>query len=182
MFVSAHPYAKLLLLFFFFSHFGYFIIFVTTPAPTVLPPSRMANLCFFFKSYGSDQFDGKLYRIARHNHFHALGQSHISGNISSSDVELRFVAVEKRGCAGRLLLFGQNINFGLKFRMRRNRARLGQKPGRGLNLLSSSPLKRMPALSPAMPSSSCLLNISMPVNNRFFSFSQADYFPPLRSL
>src|SRR3989344_4963309 len=52
MFVSAHSDAKLLRLFFFFSH-NYLIILVTTPAPTVLPHSRMANLCFSSKATGA---------------------------------------------------------------------------------------------------------------------------------
>src|SRR3989339_1340566 len=80
---------------------------------------------FFFQGDRGDQFNCELYRISGHNHFHALRQSHISGNIGCSDVELRLVTVEKR-CVPASFFFGQDINFGLKFSVRGDGARFGQ--------------------------------------------------------
>ena len=52
------------------------MILVTTPAPTVLPPSRMAN--FRPSSQGDRvvQLDDDLDVVTGHHHLHTLGQHH----------------------------------------------------------------------------------------------------------
>ena len=95
-----------LLLFFFFSHILFYNLCHHSGADSLASFSNGESL-FSFKSDRSDQFDGKLYRVAGHNHFHAPYQGHISGNIGRSDVKLRFVAVEKRGVSTLLLLWSE---------------------------------------------------------------------------
>ena len=50
------------------------MIFETTPAPTVRPPSRMAKRSFSSMAIGEISVDLELQVVARHHHLGALGQ------------------------------------------------------------------------------------------------------------
>src|SRR3989338_6617803 len=58
-------------------------------------------------------------RVARHDHFGAIGESDLSGHIGGTDVELRLVAVEERGVAAALILV-KDVNLRLKVGGRRD--------------------------------------------------------------
>ena len=55
-----------------------------------------------------DQLDGHLNVVTRHAHLNAFGQLANTGNVSSSEVELRTVVVEERSMTATLVL-GQNV-------------------------------------------------------------------------
>src|SRR6185312_11987572 len=71
------------------------------------------------------QLDRHLDVVARHHHLHTLGQLHTPRHVSRAEVELRTVALEERRMPATLFL-GQHVHLGLKLRVRRNAARLGQ--------------------------------------------------------
>src|SRR5690606_22579154 len=70
-----------------------------------------------------DQLNFDRYVVARHNHFNALRQLHFAGNVRGAEVELRAILVEEWRVAATFFL-GQNVNFGLEFRVRSYRTRL----------------------------------------------------------
>src|SRR3989344_1901854 len=63
--------------------------------------------------------------VARHDHFLSLFERHLSGNVGSTDVELRLVAGEEWRVTASFLL-GQNIDFRLEFGVRLHRARCAE--------------------------------------------------------
>ena len=65
----------------------YSIILLTTPEPTVRPPSRIAKRSFFFHCDRCDQFNRKLQVVPRHHHFGAAGQFNRAGHIRGAKVK-----------------------------------------------------------------------------------------------
>src|SRR5512133_854927 len=74
--------------------------------------------------YRRDQFDLDRDVVAGHDHFHAIRQFDRAGHIRRSEIKLRSVIGEERSVTSAFLL-AQDVNFRLKFLMRRNRAGLG---------------------------------------------------------
>src|SRR3989344_192678 len=70
-----------------------------------------------FHSYGRNQLHGELHGVAGHDHFFAGWQSHVTGDVSGSDIELRFVSGEERRMTAAFLL-GQDVNFSFKISVR----------------------------------------------------------------
>ena len=103
----------------------YSIILATTPAPTVRPPSRMAKRRPSSIAIGSDQGNGHLNIVARHNHFGASRQFNITSHVSGTEVELRTVAFEERSVTTAFIL-GQNVNFRFELGVRVYRTGNGQ--------------------------------------------------------
>src|SRR4030042_5100097 len=50
----------------------------------------------FFNSDGIDHFNGQFRIVSRHNHLLAFRRRHRSGDVGSSEIELRAVSGEKR--------------------------------------------------------------------------------------
>src|SRR5262249_17237196 len=70
-----------------------------------------------------DQLDLDRDVVPRHNHFHAIRQLHSTGDISGTEIKLWPVIGEERSVTSAFLL-AQDVNFRLKFLVRRNRAGL----------------------------------------------------------
>src|SRR5690606_7294811 len=64
----------------------------------------------FFHSDGVDEFNLKRHVVARHHHFNAAGQDHVTCNVSSSEIKLRTVTIEE-WCVTTAFIFTQYINF-----------------------------------------------------------------------
>src|SRR5688572_28263464 len=111
---------------------------------------------------GRDQRHHHLHVVPGHHHLGALGQLHRAGHVGGAEVKLRPVVVEERRVAPALLL-AQDVHLALELRVRGDRAGLGQHLPRSTSS-RFVPLRRMPTLSPACPSSSIFLNISTPVH------------------
>src|SRR6476661_10356775 len=69
------------------------------------------------------QLTGDRRVVARHHHFHALGQLQRAGDVGRPDVELRTVAVEERGVAAALFL-REHVDLTLELGVRQDRSRL----------------------------------------------------------
>ena len=63
--------------------------------------------------------------VAGHNHLAAFGQFDLTGNVGSSEIELRSVTGKERLMTPAFFLF-KNVNLGLKFGMRGDRSRFRQ--------------------------------------------------------
>ncbi len=63
----------------------------------------------FFNSNGFDEFYGDFYVIAGHNHFYAGRKFDRTGNVGSSDEELRTIVVEERSVTAAFVCF-KNVN------------------------------------------------------------------------
>ena len=66
------------------------------------PPSRIAKRRPFSIAIGVISLDLHVDVIAGHAHLDAFGQGDDAGNVGGTEVELRTVVVEERGCDGRL--------------------------------------------------------------------------------
>ena len=94
------------------------------PAPTVRPPSRMANRRPFSIAIGVIRFDLQVHVVARHHHLHTLRQLRRPRHVRRPEEELRPIPVEKRRVPPALLL-GQDVRLRLELHVRRDRPRLG---------------------------------------------------------
>ncbi len=108
---------------------SYLMTSVTTPEPTVRPPSRIANRRPCVHGDRLDQLDLHLDVVARHDHLGALGQVGHAGDVGRAEVELRPVAREERRVTAALLLL-EDVDLGLELGVRRDRARACTAPGR----------------------------------------------------
>ena len=93
----------------FLTNINYSLILVTTPEPTVRPPSRIAKRRPSSIAIGvisSTSISTLSPGIA---HLSSLGKSDDTGNVSGSEVELGTVVVEERCMTSALFLF-QNVN------------------------------------------------------------------------
>src|SRR5690606_34133586 len=79
----------------------------------------------FFHGDRSDQGNVQLDVVARHDHFHAFGQFAGTGHVSSTEVELRTVALEERSVTTAFVL-AQHVHFSFEAGVRLDGARLGQ--------------------------------------------------------
>src|SRR3989338_5639048 len=77
---------------------------------------------FLFQCHWRDKFYDKFNRVSGHYHLCSLRQSNLARDICRPNVELRLVSGKERGMPS-AFLFGQNINFGVKVRVRGNRRR-----------------------------------------------------------
>ena len=136
--------------------------FVTTPEPTVRPPSRMANRTSSSMAIGVFNSICTLDVVAGHAHFGVAQQLGRAGHVRRAEVELRAVAAEERRVPAAFFLR----------QARRPRPRTSVcgviEPGLASTWPRSissrlMPRSRQPTLSPAWPWSSVLLNISTPV-------------------
>src|SRR5260221_10954921 len=105
---------------------------------------------------GRDQRHHHLDVVPRHHHLGALGQLNRSRHIGRAEVELRPVVVEERGMSAALFL-GQDVHLALELRVRVMEPGLASTWPRSTSSLFV-PLKRMPTLSPAWPSSRSFRN------------------------
>ena len=96
-----------------------------TPAPTVRPPSRIANRSPSSSADRGDQLDAHLDVVAGHHHLRPTGQGDRAGDVGRAHVELRPVAVEERRVPAALFL-RQHVDLGLELRVRLDRPGLGQ--------------------------------------------------------
>ena len=101
------------------------MISVTTPEPTVRPPSRIAKRRPCVHGDRLDQLDLHLDVVARHDHLRALGQVGDAGHVGRAEVELRPVAREERRVAAALFLL-EDVDLGLELGVRGDRARLAE--------------------------------------------------------
>jgi len=62
-----------------------------------------------FDSDGGDEFNGHIYVVTGTAHFYAFGKTDSTGNVSSSEVELRSVTCEE-GLLTATFFFGKNVN------------------------------------------------------------------------
>ena len=67
----------------------------------------------FFNSDRSDKLNVHLYVIARHTHLYAFGKRDNTGNVSSSEIELRTIVVEERSVTAAFFLL-QAVNLASK--------------------------------------------------------------------
>ena len=110
-----------------FSTRAYLMILVTRPAPTVRPPSRMANRRPSSMAIGWINSTVMVGVVTRHAHLGALRQGDVPGHISGPEVELRPVVAEERLVTTTLVL-GQHIHLTLEGGVRRDRTRLRPTP------------------------------------------------------
>ena len=96
----------------------YSIISLTTPAPTVRPPSRTAKRSSFLHGYRRYQMRFDRYIVAGHHHLHTLGQRQYARHIRGAKIKLRPIATEKRRVTT-AFLFAQYVYFRLKLGVRR---------------------------------------------------------------
>ena len=137
------------------------MILVTTPAPTVLPPSRMAN--FRPSSQAIVLCSSTMISMLSpgHHHLHTLGQHHRARHVRRPEVELRPVALEERRMAAALLLL-EDVNCAVNFLCGVIEPGLHSTWPRSTSS-RFTPRSSRPTLSPAWPWSSSLRNISTPV-------------------
>ena len=72
------------------------MIFATTPAPTVRPPSRMAKRRPSSMAIGAISLTVMRDVVARHHHLGTFRQLDGAGDVGGAEVELRTVVVEER--------------------------------------------------------------------------------------
>ena len=96
---------------------------MTRPAPTVRPPSRIANRRPSSIAIGLNQLDAHVRVVTRHNHVLALGQVHDTGDVGRPEVELRTVVVEERRVPATLIL-RKDVGLRLELRVRGDRTGL----------------------------------------------------------
>ena len=139
------------------------MISVTTPDPTVLPPSRIANRSPSSIAIGVISSDRHRYVVSRHytSLFLPAAADH-SRYVRRSEIELRSVSVEERRMSSALFLL-QHVYLSLELRVRMDRSRLPPVPALFLSHLSAllSAALRCCLLSSAWSSS--FRNISTPV-------------------
>ena len=95
---------------------------VTRPAPTVRPPSRIANRKPSSIAIGAinDTFISRV--VPRHHHLGTPRQLNRTSHIRRPEIELRPIPLKERRMTTTLLL-GQHIHLRIKLGMRRNRTR-----------------------------------------------------------
>ena len=98
---------------------------VTTPAPTVRPPSLIANLSSFSIAIGEISSTRHADVVSRHDHLHTLRQLCHSRYVRCPEVELRPIAFEKRRVSAAFFL-GQYICLRLELGVRCDAPRLCQ--------------------------------------------------------
>src|SRR5690554_4318551 len=79
----------------------------------------------FFHGDRSDQGDGHLDVVTRHDHLDAFRQFAVAGHVGGTEVELRTVALEERGVTTAFFL-AQHVHFAFELGVRLDGARLGQ--------------------------------------------------------
>ena len=92
---------------------SYLRIFVTTPEPTVRPPSRMAKRTPSSMAIGVINSTLELDVVAGHAHFRLAHQVGRAGHVGRAEVELRTIAAEERRVPAPFLL-RQDVDFGLE--------------------------------------------------------------------
>ena len=119
---------------------SYSMISVTTPAPTVLPPSRIANrnpssiaICVISLIVITDVVSG-------HYHLYPFRQLDYPRYIRRSEVKLRSVSIEERRMSS-ALFFLQYVYLPFEVRMRMNRSRRCQYLS-ALNLVPLNPTQQ----------------------------------------
>ena len=105
----------------------YSITPLMTPAPTVWPPSRMANRRPSSIAIGWISSPRHRDVVSRHYHLDSLRQLYVAGHVRRPEVELRTIALEERGVPSALFL-RQDIDLCLELRVRRDRSRLRDRP------------------------------------------------------
>ena len=101
------------------------MILVTTPAPTVRPPSRMAKRRPSSQAIGVISSTSMVMLSPGITISTPSGSLHDAGHVGGAEVELRAVVVEERRVTAALFLL-QDVDLGLELLVRRDRARLGQ--------------------------------------------------------
>src|SRR3989344_4999635 len=78
-----------------------------------------------FERDGAHELHLEGHGVARHDHFHAFLQGHLTGYVRGADVKLRLVACEKRSVTATFLLC-EDVDRRLKLSVWLNRARLAE--------------------------------------------------------
>ena len=107
------------------SRSAYWMTSVTTPEPTVRPPSRMAKRRPASMAIGWISSISIWTLSPGHDHLDALGQVRDAGHVRRAEVELRAVAGEERRVAAALLLL-EDVHLGLELGVRRDRPGLAE--------------------------------------------------------
>ena len=142
-------------------------ILVTTPAPTVLPPSRMANRRLSCMAIGRLELDSHLDVIARHAHF-GLGVvfrqqvEDRTGHVGRPEVKLGPITLEERRMPAPLFL-AQDVNLGLELGVRSDRIRLADDLARAPGRFSQRRGGGRRRCRRPIPSSRVFWNASTPV-------------------
>ncbi len=103
-------------------------ILVTTPEPTVRPPSRMAKRRLSSMAIGDVRATTRPTTLTLSPGMHIstpVGQGHVARHVRGAEVELRAVAGEERRMPAAFFL-AQDVDAGLELRVRRDRTRLGE--------------------------------------------------------
>ena len=108
----------------------------TRPAPTVLPPSRMAKRIVFSIATGVISSTSIADVIAGHDHLDAFRQLDRAGHVRGAEIELRAVVGEERRVPAAFVL-RENVDLRLELLVRLDRARLGDDHGRARRRPSS---------------------------------------------
>ena len=114
---------------------SYSIISETTPAPTVLPPSRIAKRSSFSRAMGVISCASRATLSPGITISTPFGKRDNTGHVGCSEIELRPVSVKKR-CMTTTFFFVQDIRLGLELRVGGNRARVAPLPGHSPPLLA----------------------------------------------
>ena len=142
------------------------MISVTTPDPTVLPPSRIANLSPSSIAIGVIRLIVHHDVVARHAHFCAFRKLQISCYVCCSEIELRSVSIEER-CMSAAFFLLQYVYLSFELVCADEWCPAGTVPVLfrfrfSVRLSSSAPM-----LSPVSALSRSFLNISTPVTTTF---------------
>ena len=125
----------------------YSMISVTTPEPTVLPPSLIANLSPSSIAIGVIRSIVHRDVVSRHAHLCSFRQLQISCYVCRSEVELRSVSVEERRVSSAFFLL-QYVYFSLELCVRVDRSRLLHSTCPLSISFLCTPLSSAPMLSP----------------------------------
>ena len=104
---------------------NYSSISVTTPEPTVRPPSRIAKRRPFSIAMGVISSTLHNNVVAGHAHLNAFGQGDDAGNVGGTEVELRTIVVEEGSMTAAFFL-GQDVNLTLELGVGMDGAGLAQ--------------------------------------------------------
>ena len=121
---------------------------MTTPAPTVWPPSRIANRSSFSIAIGVINSIVHVHVVPRHHHLPPLRQRRHSRHVRRPEVELRPVPVEERRVPAPLFL-RQHVHLPLELLVRRDRLRRRQHHP-ALQVLLLDPAQQQPDVVPRL--------------------------------
>jgi hypothetical protein len=136
------------------------------PAPTVLPPSRMAKRICSSSATGAMSSTSMVMLSPGMTIFTPSGSLHGAGDVGGADVELRAVVGEERRVTAALFLL-EDVDLALELLVRGDAARLREHLA-ALDVVLLDAAQEAADVVAAWPWSSSLRNISTPVTTVFF--------------